>query len=273
VGPPRSYTAGRVRPVQYVVIHATDGSEGTSSAEAGAAYDKIRTDGTSTHLFVDADTALREVHDTDRAHHARHHGNEIGIGVELCGRASQTADQWHDAASSATLRLAANEVAALCQAHGLPVVRLSVAQVRAAYYAAEGQRPKGICGHYDVTRAYPEDNGTHTDPGANFPWSEFLAMVAEALEGNDMSGTADLTPDEQLELVACTIDTGKRGPGRSDTADGKPLSWLVGAVGDIQASLKRIEEALAAGAGTQPPAAQVSVSGTLNLTPAAPPQD
>ncbi len=186
VGLPKSYTPGRNRPVQYVVIHATDNTEGPSSAEAGASWDKRRTDGTSTHILVDSDSAVREVQDADRAHHARYHGNEIGLGVEICGYASQTAAQWDDDVSRATLQIAAREVAQMCRDHGLPPVRLSVAEVRAAYYAPDGQRPKGICGHIDVTRAYPEDNGTHTDPGSGFPWDRFLAMVAAEMGDDDM---------------------------------------------------------------------------------------
>lgn len=183
-GPPKSYTKGRSRPVQYVVIHSTEGSEGINSAEAGVAYDKVRTDGTSTHLFVDTDTALMEVRYSDTAHAARAHGNACGIQVELCGRAGQTDAQWHDAASRPMLRLAAREVAAICREFGLPVRRLSVPEVRAAYYAPVGQRPKGICGHIDVTRAYPEDQGSHTDPGPNFPWTEFLSMVSAEMGGS-----------------------------------------------------------------------------------------
>ena len=180
VGYPRGYTAGRNRPVQYVVIHYTAGSEGPTSAESGAAYDKTRTDGTSTHCFADSNSVVREVPDTDRAHHARYHGNEIGLGLELCGTA-QTRAQWLDAVSLPTLRLGAIQTAEWCHDHGLPVRRLSVAQTRAAYYAAPGFRPFGIVGHVDCTEAYPEDSGTHTDPGPEFPWDVFLAMVAEEL--------------------------------------------------------------------------------------------
>jgi len=182
-GPPKAYTKGRSRPVQYVVIHSTEGSEGINSAEAGVAYDKVRTDGTSTHLFVDSNNALMEVRYSDTAHAARARGNACGIQVELCGRAGQTSAQWHDVASLPMLRIAAKEVAAICKEFGLPVRRLSVAEVRAAYYAPVGQRPKGICGHVDVTMAYPEDQGSHTDPGPNFPWSEFLAMVSAEMGG------------------------------------------------------------------------------------------
>lgn len=209
-GPPRAYTKGRVRPVQYVVIHSTEGSEGINSAEAGVAYDKVRLDGTSTHLFVDSNNALMEVRYSDTAHAARTHGNACGIQVELCGVAGQTAAQWHDAASLPMLRIAAKEVAAICREFGLPVRRLSPAEVRAAYYNAPGQRPKGICGHVDVTKAYPEDQGSHTDPGPNFPWSEFLAMVAAEMggssEGDDMPRYFQLEDQSAGRYNGCTYE-------------------------------------------------------------------
>lgn len=186
VGPPKHWHAGRERSASVVVIHTTEGAEMPLSAEAGAAYDKTRPDEVSTHLFVDSDSAVREVRDEDTAYHARAHGNAIGIGVEICGRAGQTAEQWHDGASTAELRIAAREVALLCKLHDIPPRRLSVAEVRAAYYAAPTARPRGICGHIDVTRAFPEDAGSHFDPGPAFPWSEFLGMVASELE-DDMA--------------------------------------------------------------------------------------
>lgn len=233
VGYPRSYTKGRARPVQYVVIHSTEGSEGPASAEAGVAYDKRRTDGTSTHLFVDSDTALREVPDSDRAHTARFHGNEIGVHIELCGMARQTRAQWLDEYSLPMLRLAAVEVAAICRAHGIPPRRLSVAQVRAAYYAPEGQRPKGICGHVDVTLAYPEDQGSHTDPGKAFPWDLFLDWVAAEMED-------DMTPEESawLKNVYLAVFTGGKSCGTVvSPANGRPASNSI--VNKLDAQLER----------------------------------
>jgi len=233
VGYPRSYTKGRNRPIQYVVIHSTEGAEGPSSAEDGAAYDKRRTDGTSTHLFVDSDSAVREVPDADRAHAARFHGNEIGIQVELCGRANQSAVQWHDPAP--LLQIAAREVAALCREHDIPVRRLSVGQVRAAYYASPADRPKGICGHVDVTAAYPEDGGTHSDPGSGFPWAEFLAMVQAEME-DDM-------PTAQ-EIAAAVWNFNLSSPSLGRTA--KAADWLKAAYGLEKTLPGRLDAILAA---------------------------
>lgn len=192
-GPPASYTPGRPRAIRYIVLHTTEGSEGPSSAEDGNAYDKRRTDGVSTHYFTDSSgPAVQEVKDADTAHAALYHGNAIGIQIEICGRAGQSAAQWDDAASRATLATTAALVAHLCKTHNIPPVRLTVDQCRASWYAPSDARPKGIVDHYTVTRAYPEDGGTHTDVGPHFPWSDFLAMVSDELEGTlDAAQTRD----------------------------------------------------------------------------------
>jgi hypothetical protein len=60
---------------------------------------------------------------------------------------------------------------------------LTVEQTRAAYYATPGARPTGINDHNAVTLAFPEDQGTHTDVGPDFPWDVFMKMVADQLAG------------------------------------------------------------------------------------------
>jgi N-acetyl-anhydromuramyl-L-alanine amidase AmpD len=182
VGYPRSYTAGRLRPPQFVTLHYTAGSEGPTSAENGVAYDKIRTDGTSTHYFTDSSgLALQEVPDGDRAHAALYHGNQIGIHIEICGTAQSRA-QWLDPISLATLKTTAALTRELCQRHGFPMVRLTTAQTRAAWYAADGSRPRGINDHNAITLAFPEDGGTHTDVGPEFPWDVFMGLVTASEE-------------------------------------------------------------------------------------------
>lgn len=187
VGPPKSYTKGRVRPLQGIAWHCTEGSEGPQSAEAGVAYDKRRADGTSTHEFADSNGALMTVRAADRAHTLRYHGNEIFYSIEICASAGQTPAQWADATSRATLDVVAQRTAALFIEQGWPVerlVRLSVAQTRAAYYGPAGQRPVGVVGHVDVTKAFPEDQGSHWDPGPNFPWDATLAAARAYMLAN-----------------------------------------------------------------------------------------
>jgi N-acetyl-anhydromuramyl-L-alanine amidase AmpD len=176
---PKSWKSGRARPGQptIIVIHDTEGSEGRTAAENGAAYDARRTDGVSTHFFVDADSCVQCVLTKDTAHHAKSEGNIRGIGFELCGRASQTQAQWLD--GGLDLRLAARYVAKCCRKWNIPARKLTVAQLRAG--------EKGICGHDDVSKAWHQTD--HTDPGRNFPWSQFIDMVQ-----------AELNPPEEDDM-------------------------------------------------------------------------
>lgn len=186
-GEPRHWASGRARDIQYVVVHCTDGHEGANDAENGIAYDKRRSDSTSCHIMVDTNSALREVRDVDTAYAAYPKGNALGIQVELCHSGAWDLSEPNDAA---TFDNGAQVVAQLCLAHNLPAVHLTVAQVRTAWYAAPGSRPRGLAGHWDVTRAYPEDGGSHTDPGSTFPWGEFTKRVQGYMlpttEENDM---------------------------------------------------------------------------------------
>lgn len=178
--PPKSFGRGRDgKAVRYIVIHYTAGSERSTSAEDGAAYDARRSDGTSTHYFVDSNSVVQCVRTSDRANASRHRGNRLGIQYELCGTV-QTRAQWLDAASLATLKLAAKQVARDCKKYAIPVRRLTVAETRQAWTDFPNG-PRGIVGHVDCTNAYPEDGGDHTDPGAGFPWDVFLDFIRAEL--------------------------------------------------------------------------------------------
>lgn len=175
--PPASWTNANRSSVQLIVIHTTEGSAHSGSAEDGAAYDQRRTDGTSTHFFHDSDSTIQCVHTADQAHAARAQGNKRGIQHELCTRSGSA--NWSDSYHQAMLRKAAAQCARDAKKWGIPVRKLSSSQV------ADGM--KGFCGHVEVTYAFPQDNGTHTDPGVAFPWPAFLAMVNDEMSGDDMS--------------------------------------------------------------------------------------
>lgn len=248
--PPRAFGKGRDgKAVRLVVIHYTAGSERATSAEDGAAYDQRRTDGTSSHYYVDSNSIVQCVRTTDRANTARHRGNRLGIQYELCGTAQSRA-QWLDAASSATLRLAARQVARDCRKYGIPVRRLSVADTRRAWTEFPNG-PRGIVGHVDCTEAYPEDGGDHTDPGAGFPWDVFLDLVRAEME-DDMTKDEMLTllaSDEGQRVLARAAGVGVHGQrlGRSQVTIGQVLQQLPGSVAAVDVDEQAVAAAVLAG--------------------------
>lgn len=187
---PKSWTNANRGSVQLVVIHTTEGSAHDTSAEDGAAYDARRTDGTSTHYFHDSNSTIQCVLTADMAHTARGQGNRRGIHHELCTRAGKA--KWLDEYHDAMLRRAAKQVARDCRKWGIPARKLSVRQV--------SNGDKGICGHYDITLAFGQS--THTDPGVNFPWDRFIAMVKAELAPPPTKEEDDMaTPEEIAKAV------------------------------------------------------------------------
>lgn len=155
---------------RVVVIHAT---ANTASAHDEASYATWRTDMVSAHFYVDANEAYRSLPLDDIAFGCFDHGNRISVQIELCGRSDQISD--------ATMVRAAPIVAEICQRYQLPIRKISASEVAAGV--------SGICGHVDITYAFPQDGGDHTDPGPNFPWTRFIGYVQNAAnEGDDLMG-------------------------------------------------------------------------------------
>lgn len=261
---PKSYTPGRKSgQPSVIVLHTTEGSEGPQSAEDGAAYDARRTDGTSTHFFVDSNSIVQCVPTYDEAHAARAHGNDVGIQIEICGKAGQGSAGWSDAVSKATLELVAQLCVRLRAKYPgrFPVRRLSPSSLRAGAH--------GFAGHVDCTNAWPEDGGTHTDPGPTFPWAAVLARIVEIESGDDVS-KADVTAG-LIEFFARDADsegknvTSKIGRDALDQyvpnpfAGGKTFAWQLQQ--NTAMGVQRIEAALAALA--DPVKLATAVSATL----------
>ncbi len=198
----RHYDRGRaIWPPRLIVIHTTEGSEGYTSAEDGAAYDARRSDLVSTHFFVDRNSVVQTVRIADTAFAAFYDGNARGIQIELCGTAGQSGAQWRDAASSAELGQAAALCAKLAIRYSIPVRHITGSALDFG---------KGFCGHVDISRHF---EGDHTDPGVNFPWSSFLADVARRVasnEGNWLMGLNDAESKQLKERIAyLTTDVAK----------------------------------------------------------------
>jgi hypothetical protein len=224
--PPKSFSSGRPDHqcdatglfyrggARFITVHYTAGAEGYDDAEGGALYDQRRTDGTSSHFYIDADSVVQCVRTTDRSHTALRHGNLWGLHYELCGTA-QTRAQWLDVVSRATIRKAARQMARDMQKYEIPLVRLTGRQLR-------DPAAKGICGHVDWTNGWPEDGGTHTDPGTAFPWDVLFDDIREFLAGTQEDDMDQDTPITQALDV--TIDGI---PGGTIT---RPLRWWLSAL-------------------------------------------
>lgn len=164
----------RRTPAIWIVLHCTDGAEGPTKAEDGALELASLPDNArkrSAHWFVDSDSIVQCVPLECEAWHAGRTANMFGEGIELCGRASQTSDQWMDAASLPMLAIAARLVRWRADALGIPLRMLTATQLRA--------HMAGITTHAEITRAFPAET-THMDPGAGFPMAAFMAAVQNA---------------------------------------------------------------------------------------------
>lgn len=124
--------------------------------------------GIVSHNCVDNNSIVQCVYDKDVAY-AAPGANRDGIQIELAGFGSQTRTQWLDVYSVAVLSLASDAAAQYCIKYRIPAVHLTNAQLKAG--------KKGIIGHYQASEVYKKSD--HTDPGSEFPWDTYIAMVQQ----------------------------------------------------------------------------------------------
>lgn len=230
----RNYTRTSGRNIRLIVIHDMEAPESARTAEnVGAWFAGPTAPQASTHFNLDSDSIVQNVDVRDVAW-AAPGANHDGIQFEHAGYAKQSLGEWLDAYGIAMLDQSARLAASLCREYGIPVRRLTVAQLRGG--------AKGFIGHVDATNAYRLSD--HNDPGAGFPWAWYLARVNAHLNGQvvDLDRKAylriDITPkgkpkrifigwtanlgvlrsivrDGLKPTTACAIAW--RGPGRTDT--------------------------------------------------------
>lgn len=166
-----SAAAALVLPPRLVVIHDTSNSA-TAAAEARYASTRSLSGATSAHFYVDGTGPLGSLPLNLQAWAAYSYANSHGWHIEMCGyNAGMTG-----AVPARTIAITAGLVRQLCALGGIPMVKLSPADV------AAGKR--GICGHWDITTGL--NVGTHDDPGPRFDWTAFIAAV----NGDDMPLTS-----------------------------------------------------------------------------------
>lgn len=177
-------------PPNLVVLHTMESPEKPGTARAVANWFAGRLGAApraSAHFCIGPDETIQCVALDVVGWHAPG-ANSRAVGIEHVGRARQTAAEWDDSESRATLTRSARVTAELCALLSIPPMKLDAAAVKA------GQ--SGICGHHDVTKAFPERGSGHYDPGPNFPWASYLATVADEL-AKRQTDPSDLAPDSE----------------------------------------------------------------------------
>lgn len=168
----KNFTRGRYgAPVTVIVLHTMESKEKPGTARNVAQwFAGDSAPQASAHFCVDDAEIIQCVQETDIAWGAPG-ANRQGLHIEHAGVAAQTPEQWADAYSDAMLRRSAVLVAALCRRHGVTIKRIGPEELKSG--------SRGICGHVDVTNAFPVKGG-HTDPGPSFPWAHFIELVMDA---------------------------------------------------------------------------------------------
>lgn len=153
-----------------IAIHAT---ANTAPASGEAGYATRRTDGTSSHLYVDGAEVIQSLELEARAGHAGSRtGNYNAVAVEVTGLNSWSRAKWLDSIAWNKLGRA---LAFVCRKYGIEVRHASVPEMKS------NPTVRAFYSHDDMRLAW---GGTdHTDPGPNFPWDMLLESVNAYMPG------------------------------------------------------------------------------------------
>ncbi|WP_210023660.1 peptidoglycan DD-metalloendopeptidase family protein [Rhodococcus opacus] len=148
--------------------------------------------------------------------------NERGLHLCFKGRASQSRSEW--LAQGRQLDAGARVLRDWRDRYGIPLVKLTGAQMRA------GQ--EGVGGHADTVDAWHSTD--HTDPGPGFPWDVLLAKAAGTTTPEE--GFLMALSDAQQQRIYTELTQGL--PSRSKyRANDKPVDTLAGMVLNIDARI------------------------------------
>jgi hypothetical protein len=181
--------------VRLLALHTTEGSRTCPSLLAF--FSRSDAQGSS-HAGV-CDKCLTEFLPYDRASWTLRSGNAISDNLEMCGFARWTRAEWLQ--HMTLLDLTAQWLAARSKARGIPLVKLTPAEVKAGR--------SGVIGHVDWTVGMSD--GTHTDPGTSFPWDLVLTLAVRYRDGST-TPEVDL-PITPQEIAAISDAVANRGLG------------------------------------------------------------
>lgn len=193
------------RPVTLIAVHTAEGAR--TAASLGAYFFQPSTQASS-HVGIDAAATLQYV-DYSRSAWTIRSGNPISDNAELCGFAHWTRAQWLGTGAvegcanpRAMLDRTADWVRSRCLARGLPIRKLSAADVAAGR--------SGVIGHVDWTNGMHD--GTHTDPGGAFPWDYVMDRAGQVTGGGGGGGGSTPIPTPpvaQKRIAMNSVDVPK----------------------------------------------------------------
>lgn len=198
--------SGNVRPMppRWVIIHTSEGSEGLNSAEQLAGFlgqPATATNVAGYHAVADTDMHVIRVVPDDRVAFAAPGSNTEGLHICIPARAGQTREQWLEGSSRSAIRTVAGYLLDTRDRYGIPVERLTVAELRAG--------TRGYADHAAIRDAFGRT--THWDVGPGFPWETLYSDIRDLRpppnpqqesELYDMAGIAALyIPDGNVRNV------------------------------------------------------------------------
>lgn len=242
------HTSGTQKTVNRIVIHGTVSPTVKGGARSVARYFQSSGAGGSAHYIVDPGEVVRCYSESTICWHAP--PNAGSIGIELCDPQAGSSSRWSNVAHEAMLKLAAKLTREVAARHGVPLRRLSVADLKAGR--------KGICGHVDVSNAFRQTN--HTDPGAGFPWAHFMQLVT--------GSSVPVPPTPQEDDMPTPEQLWNRKWSKSDSpVNGWEMDSIIA---NSNARLRNVESklnALAAKAGVDVDEAAIARGVLAGLTP------
>lgn len=167
----------REKPSGVVVVHTAENTPDTTpedrGAESVASFIADRSDYGSYHALCDSDSVVEMVPPTYEAFHDATGSNPHSYGISGATRAdrwAQMPDDWRDGCVEMMAVAAARYARWIKSHHGIviPAKRISRAD-------SEARRP-GFISHAE------RDPARRTDPGAAFPWEQFLDLYAQELD-------------------------------------------------------------------------------------------
>lgn len=180
--------------VIWLAVHSTEANDVPRVDDAASLRDASWWTGSS-HAITDNESLLTPAEGCvpyERAAWTLRNGNHRSENIEQVGWAAWTREEW--LAHPGTLDHTARWLADRSKARGIPLVKLSPADVAAG-------KP-GVIGHVDYTLG--TGDGTHTDPGPNYPWDVVIPKARDYAAGND--GGLDVDEATLRSIIASELD-------------------------------------------------------------------